>query len=333
MKSIFLCKKALTVDRVYSNATKARINALAPLDTHVYTKEDIMANPDAVKDTEFIFSTWGMTAFTEDEIKAVFPSLKCVFYSAGTVQSFARPFINCGVKVYSAWAANAVPVAEFTVAQIILANKGYFSHARLLGKKDFQKSDTLKELCIGNYGERIGLVGCGMIGSLVAKMLLKHDLSVCVYDPFLSDERASELGVKKVSLKELFTACRVVSNHLPNKPSTVGMLNYELFEAMLPFATFINTGRGAQVVEVDLARVLAERSDLTALLDVTDPEPCKPDNPFYSLPNCFMSPHIAGSLGSELYRMSEYMIKELEAYLSGDRCKYEVTEKMLETMA
>ena len=333
MKSIFLCKNASNVERVYGNAAKARINALAPLDTHVYTKEDIMANPSAAKDTEFIFSTWGMPVFTEDEIKTVFPSLKCVFYAAGTVQGFVRPFINCGVKIYSAWAANAVPVAEFTAAQIILANKGYFSHARLLGKKDFQKSDVLKEHCVGNYGERIGLIGCGMIGSLVAKMLLEHALSVYVYDPFLSDERASELGVAKTALEELFATCRVVSNHLPNNPSTVGMLNYDLFETMLPFATFINTGRGAQVVEADLARALAERADLTALLDVTEHEPCDPDNPFFSLSNCFMTPHIAGSLGKELYRMSEYMLKEFEAYINGGECKYEVTEKMLETMA
>ena len=103
---------------------------------------------------------------------------------------------------------------------------------------------------------------------------------------------------------------------------------------MIPYSTFINTGRGAQLVEADLVRILEERADLTAVLDVTDPkEPPERDHPFYSLPNCFLTPHIAGSLGSEVVRMAEYMAEEFEAYLKGEPTRYEVSLKMLETMA
>ena len=98
-------------------------------------------------------------------------------------------------------------------------------------------------------------------------------------------------------------------------------------------AVLINTGRGAQVVEEDLVRVLRERSDLTALLDVTYPEPPADDHPFYTLPNCLLTPHIAGSAGDELARMGEYMLGECKDYLDGEPCKYEVSMKMLETMA
>ena len=99
------------------------------------------------------------------------------------------------------------------------------------------------------------------------------------------------------------------------------------------YATFINTGRGAQVVEGDLVKALTERPDLTAVLDVTDPEPSPLDHAFYTLPNCFLTPHIAGSLGTELTRMAEYMADEYEKYISGISCRYEVTLQMLETMA
>ena len=102
---------------------------------------------------------------------------------------------------------------------------------------------------------------------------------------------------------------------------------------MLPYATFLNTGRGAQVVEDDLVRALTERPDLTAVLDVTEPEPSPAGHPFYSLPNCFMTPHVAGSLGGEVVRMAEYMVDEYEALAKGLPVKYEVTLKMLETMA
>ena len=111
------------------------------------------------------------------------------------------------------------------------------------------------------------------------------------------------------------------------------MLNYGLFSKMRENAVFINTGRGAQVVEDDLVRALSERADLTAILDVTYPEPAPLSHPFYTLQNCFMTPHIAGSLGGEVVRMAEYMADELELYIGGNNCRYEVSIKMLETMA
>ena len=190
-----------------------------------------------------------------------------------------------------------------------------------------------KAECIGNYKERVGLIGCGMIGSLVAEMLKQYDLEVLAFDPFLSEEKAEALNVTPVSLDTLFASCRVVSNHLANNEATKGMLQYVHFSVMPRYGTFINTGRGAQIVEDDLVRALTERADLTAVLDVTDPEPVEPSHPFCTLSNCFMTPHIAGSLGGEVARMAEYMVSEFENYSAGNPCKYEVTMKMLETMA
>ena len=125
----------------------------------------------------------------------------------------------------------------------------------------------------------------------------------------------------------------VFSNHLANNAQTKGMLCYDYFRRMRENAVFINTGRGAQVVEEDLVQALTERPDLTAVLDVTDPEPSPADHPFYTLENCFLTPHVAGSLGGEVVRMAEYMVTEYEAYAAGKPCAYEVTLKMLETMA
>ena len=164
-------------------------------------------------------------------------------------------------------------------------------------------------------------------------MLKNYRFDVVAFDPFLSDARAEEIGVTKVSLSELFATSQVVSNHLANNPDTVGMLGGALFESMLPYATFLNTGRGAQVVEDDLVATLRARPDITAVLDVTMPEPPEDGHPFYTLENCFLTPHIAGSLCDEVVRMAEYMEKEFSLYLSGAPLRYEVTPKMLETMA
>ena len=333
MKTIFLCESAPNVERVYDESVVARLQALTDIERISYTKADVLADPAKFAEVETVFSTWGMPSFSEEEIRTCLPSLRCVFYAAGSVQAFARPFLHCGVKVFSAWAANAVPVAEYTVSQIILANKGFFAHARLLGKSRLEESHRRLPACIGNFRTKVGLIGCGMIGSLVAEMLKGYDLEVMAFDPFLSEERARALGVTLCSLDELFASCTVVSNHLANNAETRGMLKYGHFSAMPPYATFLNTGRGAQVVEDDLVRALTEREDLTAVLDVTDPEPSPMGHPFYTLPNCFLTPHIAGSLGGEVVRMAEYMVKEYADHAAGNPVRYEVSLKMLETMA
>ena len=333
MKAIFLCEKTDTVFCVYDSRTVCELQALIEIEKIRYTKADVLRDPALFCDVEIIFSTWGMPEFTEEEIRSCFPSLKCVFYGAGTVQAFARPFLACNVKVFSAWAANAVPVAELTVSQIVLANKGYFLTNRLYHTRGQRSADEAFRGCRGNYGETVGIIGAGMVGKLVIKMLKQYRLNVLVFDPFLSDEKAKELGVEKCELPDLFAKAFVVSNHLANNEQTRGMLRYDLFRRMRKNAVFINTGRGAQVVEEDLVRVLLERPDLTALLDVTYPEPPAEGHPFYTLPNCYLTPHIAGSAGDEVARMGEYMLCECRAYLSDQPTRYEVSEKMLETMA
>lgn len=334
MKAIFLSEGKETVLRVFAEHIRKSLHVLADLSPNVYNKKDITDAPADFHEVEIIFSTWGMPVFTEEEIGEYFPRLKCVFYAAGTVQAFARPFLKRGVRIFSAWAANAVPVAELTVAEIILAGKGFYAYTRKVRTHDANLAERrVRTPYPGNYGVRVGLIGCGMIGSLVAERLKVYDLDVVAFDPFLSDERAKALGVTRVSLAELFATSWVVSNHLANNQETVGMLNYPLFEKMLPNSTFLNTGRGAQVVEDDLVRILRERPDITAVLDVTDPEPPVEGHPFYTLENCFLTPHIAGSLENEVVRMAEFMKDEFTLYLENKPLRYEVTEKMLETMA
>lgn len=327
MKAIFLCNRESDLRRVYHADTVARLQSLCDLEDAIYSSADLAAIP---ADTEIVFSTWGMPSLTEAQIAQHLPRLQAVFYAAGSVQAFARPFLARGVKIYSAWAANAVPVAEYTVAQIVLANKGFFAQSRDMKA---QKGAPRSTAYLGNYGQRVGLIGCGMIGSLVAKMLKSYKLDVLVYDPYLPPEKAATLGVTPCELSELFERCAVVSNHLPNNAETRCMLTYAHFSRMQPNATFLNTGRGAQVVEADLVRALSERRDLTAILDVTDPEPSPADHAFYTLENCILTPHIAGSLGNEVWRMSAYMAEEFARYLAGEPCRYEVTLPMLVTMA
>jgi len=333
MKGLFLCNSESAFRWVYTPETVQRICECVMTDDKVYSKDEVMASPASFGDVMYIFSTWGMPAFTEDEITAAFPSLKCIFYGAGTVQGFAAPFLKCGVRVFSAWGANGVPVAEFTVAQIILANKGFFAASREMSVGNVNEAHSISGKYLGNFGSKVGIIGAGMIGKMVLRMLKSYRLDCLVYDKFMTAEEIEKLGGRKCSLEEIFAECDVISNHLANNAQTRGMLTGMLFASMKPYATFINTGRGAQVVESELCDVLRARPDITAILDVTDPEPPVADSPFYSLPNCILTPHIAGSKGDEVHRMSEYMADEFFRYIKGEKCLWEVTGKMLETMA
>lgn len=333
MKTIFLNKDGAYIDKVFTDDLRREICELADGRYETVLTDELLDNPGAFTDVKYLFSTWGMPTLTEEQIRTCLPNLECVFYAAGSVQYFARPFLNCGVKVFSAWMANAVPVAEYTVAQVLLANKGYFASSRMMSGGDHAAAKTAFRQYPGNYDTPVGILGLGAIGDLVCKMLKPFNLKVLAYSRSLTEEKAAKLGVEKSDIETIFRTCQVVSNHIADNEHTKGIFGREHFASMLPNATFLNTGRGAQVQEDALIDVLTARPDLTAVLDVTFPEPPMADSPLYKLDNCVLTPHIAGSAGNEVHRMSQYMMDELKCYLNGTPCKYEVTFSMLERMA
>ncbi len=316
---------------VYAQGRRKIIAERTELYSQDLNMEAIQNDGDDIQNIEVLFSTWGMPAIPVQIQKEKLPNLKAVFYAAGSVQGFARPFLENNVTVVSAWAANAVPVAEFTVAQILLATKLYWpnnsTYHRLRAKGDLPQGP-------GNYGETIAILGAGMIGRKVIEILKNFNLRILVWDPFLSEDNAEKLGVEKVNeMQDAFKRACVVSNHLANLPETRELIKGQYFSLMRQNSTFINTGRGATVQEDAMAHTLRERTDITALLDVTWPEPPEPDSPLWALENVHISGHIAGSIGDEVVRMADYMIEEFDAWKAGRDLRYNVTLEMLKTMA
>ena len=285
-----------------------------------------------LRECEVAFSTWGTPPLTKEEIEAYLPRLKALFYAAGTVQYFARPFLESGVRVFSAYAANGIPVAEYTFAQITLAAKGYFQaakHYRTLPLVSLVHANAAP----GNYSCKVGLAGLGTIGRAVAEKLRALDVEVYAWDPFADERQAAALGVTLTDLQTLFSECDIISNHLANKPELKNIFNYDLFKRMKKHAVFINTGRGAQVAESALALSLLTHPSRTAVADVTKREYFPYIGPLFWCPNAVLTPHIAGSTGNEPQRMAYFMMEELGRFLSGEETKYEVTPDMLDRMA
>ena len=301
---------------VYTEKQKQELAAITHFRPGIAGPDDIASG--ALRETEVLFSTWGMPVLSEEQLDRL-PALKAVFYSAGATDGFARPLLARGIRVFSAWRANAIPVAEFCLCQILLGLKGYFRASRIKSPEYYK----LKLCGPGAYGETVALIGAGAISNQIRDFLKNFQVNVITV-PSRKENRT-------VSLEEAFSRAMVVSNHLPNRDDNVGVLNGNLFRSMREGAVFINTGRGRQVNEAELIEVLERRPDLTALLDVTWPEPPEAGSRLYSLPNVVLSPHIAGSINDEVHRMSDYMIAEYKRFASGEHCLHEVCESMLLT--
>lgn len=315
---------------VFGQGRRQRIEQLTDLYPEVVNGHNFGEHADILRDVEVIFATWGMPSLSAKQLAGM-PALRAVFYAAGNVKGFARPLVYNNIVLVSAWGINAIPVAEMALAQVLLSCRGYYRAMR--GYSDTHDQSEAKSFHrTGVFGETVGLIGMGMIGKRLNGLLKRFSFRVIANDPFLTEEQARELDVEHTPLEELFRRSYVISNHIPDLPSTKAVLDGPLFELMREGATFINTGRGAQVVEGDLIRVLRERRDLTALLDVTFPEPPASDSELWTLPNVWISPHVGGSVGDEVVRMADCVIDEFVAWESGRPLRYRVTREVLETM-
>jgi len=317
------------IESVYGMGRMETVAGMTNLCPEIILPENFDRNIDFLRKVEVVFTTWFLEPM-KAEILYQLPALKAVFYAAGSVRHFAAPLLDRDILVVSGWQANAVPVAEFAQAQIILAAKGYFHNVRDI-RAGVYFHDCFRGK--GNFGEQIALLGAGAIGQKVIELLHPFNLRVMVFDPFLAPEKAAELGVRRVSLEEAFSKAYVISNHIADLPETRGMIHRRLFESMRSNATFINTGRGYTVDEEGMAEVLKLRPDLTALLDVTQVEPPPEDSPLRLLPNAQLSTHIAGANNDEFIRLADYCIEEFRAWRDGEPLRYAVSKAMLETMA
>ena len=319
-----------TIDNIYGPDRLEMIRQRTSLYPQFVNSKNINECLPELHDLEVIFCTWGMMRLSEVQLDQM-PNLRAVFYAAGSVRYFANPLFERGITVVSGWAANAVPVAEFTLGQILLANKGYFRNQyEYRGNSNFSTAFRGQ----GNYEVTISILGAGQIGRKLIELLRPFRVRILVFDPYMSYKVAEVLGVEKVeTLHEAFERGDIVSNHLANVPKTVNLLTGDLFHSMPQNATFINTGRGPTVNHNELIRVLQLRPDLTALLDVTEPEPLPSDSPLRALPNVHITSHIAGSIGREVGRVADYILEEFEAWSKGKPLRFAITPEIMACMA
>ena len=316
---------------IYGEEERKRIAKHVDIYAEPQTSDSIKQDMSILADVEVIFSGWG-GPHIDAEFLAAAKNLKTVFYGAGSVRGIVSDaFWQQGLQITSAASANAVPVAEYTISQILFSLKRGWQQVSNLRQNG---PEAWKHLPMpGAFGTKVGIVSLGVIARIVCEKLAAYDVQILAYDPFADNLVFEQLGAERCSLEELFAQADVVSLHAPNLPETHGMITGELFASMKENSTFINTARGAIVNEAEMIEVLTRRPDIGVILDVTSPEPPVDGSPLYTLPNVVLTPHIAGSVEAECRRMGQYMAQELERYLSGQPLKWGITRKQFQTMA
>ena len=282
---------------------------------------------------EVIISSWGCPRIDRDVLER-FPRLRLIAHLAGSVKGFIDEVAwRRGIKITNAVAANAVPVAEYTLASILFANKRVFQLNRVYRDTRENRSPWTREAPnVGNYRKIVGIVGASSIGRLVLEYLKPHDFKTLLYDPYISPLQARDLGAAKVGLSELLSQADVVSLHAPLLPVTRNLIGARELALMKDHATLINTARGGLVDQDALIHELAS-GRMFAVIDTTDPDVLPASSPLYDLSNVFLTPHIAGSLGDETQRLADFIVDEIERYTKGIPLRHAVRREELDRLA
>lgn len=301
---------------LFTRASLKRLRSvIEPVCDEVLDGLDGPAADAALGAAEVLVTGWG-TPRIDLAVLDRAPKLRTIVHSAGTVKTFLSDDVFArGIQVSSAADANAIPVAEYTYAAIVFGAKRVTRFAHQL--RTSHAARILDDIPpIGTNGITLGIVGASRIGRRVITLARGLTATILVHDPYLTGAEAAALGVRQVDLDTLCAEADVVSVHAPDTPATRLLLDQRRFGLMRDGTVLINTARGALVDTAALtAELVAGRLD--AILDVTDPEPLPADSPLYELPNVLLTPHVAGALGNEVYRLGDAAVAELERLAAG----------------
>ena len=293
-----------------------RIDGAKALSKAPFSSLDDVDARRALADAEVLITGWGAPALSDADLDGA-PKLRYLLYAGGQGSSLlpASAFSR-GIQVSNAGWLNAIPVAEFTVAMIVLANKRAFQARRMYRQRRARIDRELEFPTSGNRDKTVGIVGASRIGRIVLERLRDHDLHVQIYDPYLTASEARRLGALRVDLHTLMSTSDVVTLHPPLNASTEGMIDAALLAAIPDGATLINTSRGG-IVDQDALLAELRTGRIEAILDVTTPEVLPRESELYTLPNVFLTPHISGSMGTEIRRLGDHVASELERIVLG----------------
>ncbi|HVM44691.1 MAG TPA: hydroxyacid dehydrogenase [Candidatus Thermoplasmatota archaeon] len=226
-----------------------------------------------------------------------------------------------GVAVVNAPLAASNAVAELTLAHMLALARQIPRADRSTKEGRWEKKALMG---IELQGRTLGLLGVGRIGGRVAELCKAFGMSVVVYDPYVSAERAAELGVTKVETPaEVVEQADFVSVHVPLTPETKHLVNADLLKQAKKGSCFLNLSRGGVIDEKALHEALASGQLGGAGLDVFETEPLK-ESPLAALPNVVFTPHVGASTQEAQSKAGLMVAEQVRKVLAGEKAEFRV---------
>ncbi|MDR6263480.1 phosphoglycerate dehydrogenase [Roseobacter sp. N2S] len=216
-----------------------------------------------------------------------------------------------GVIVMNTPFGNSITTAEHAIAMMFAVARQIPEASASTHAGKWEKS---KFMGVELTNKTLGLIGSGNIGSIVASRALGLKMKVVAYDPFLSEERAADLGVKKVDLDELLAAADFITLHVPKTDKTAGMLDAAAIAKMKKGVRIINCARGGLVDEDALAEALKSGHVAGAAFDVFEVEPAT-ESPLFNLPNVVVTPHLGAATSEAQENVAIQVAEQISDYL------------------
>ncbi|WEX10009.1 phosphoglycerate dehydrogenase [Chelativorans sp. AA-79] len=281
---------------------------------------DVDYQPDLGKDKEKLLSVIDQydglairsaTKVTEKLIAAA-TNLKVIGRAGIGVDNVDIPAASRrGIIVMNTPFGNSITTAEHAIAML-------FAVARQIPEANASthagKWEKNRFMGVEITGKTLGVIGCGNIGSVVAMRAIGLKMHVVAFDPFLSEDRAEELGVEKVELDELFARADFITLHTPLTDKTRGIINAEAIGKMKEGVRIINCARGGLIVEADLLEALKSGKVAGAGIDVFENEPAT-ENPLFNMPNVVCTPHLGASTTEAQENVALQVAEQMSDYL------------------
>ena len=286
-----------------------------------------------INDATVLVTGWRTPRLTDDILEQA-TQLKLVAHSAGSVKFMLdERLMKRNIAVSTAGSAMIDSVAETTMLLCMLMLRPL--HRLDAGLRAGASWAEMKLAGVGDElgAQTVGVVGAGQIGKRVIRMLRAWDVNVRVFDPFMTPEVAAAMEVTAyASLNEMLRGCGIVTLHAPVLPETQHLIGREQLENMREGAILINTARSLLIDTPALIEQL-RAGRLRYATDVYDNEPLPADDPWRTMPNTFILPHIASSTRQCFYRQGDITVSEVGRFLRGEPLRYPVTPQSLKIMA
>lgn len=317
MKTDFICKTRADIRNVWR-----QLEQHGP--SGVPAPEDLA---ELVKDAEILAVH---ICPVNKEILDAAKNLKIVLSARGGLENIdVKEASSRGIPVFHTPNHNAEAVAEYTIGLILNETRNISrSHCALkqgVWQEYYPNSSFIPEL----NELKVGIVGYGSNGRLVAQKLAAFNTEILICDPFVKDDVVEKDGYRPVDMETMLKEADVITLHVRLTPETSKMIGEMEFGRMKPSSYFINTARSGLVDTAALIKALKEKTIQGAAIDVFDVEPLPKDSPLIEIENLTLTNHRAGDTRNSYWNAPNLMRRDLLAYLGGKKPRFVANPQVL----